>query len=79
MEAQEYWSVYPIFLQGIFSTQRLNLGLLHCRQIRYHPRNQGDPKMGRHGNSQSLETDLQNLDKVESRTEQNVNIPSDTP
>ena len=23
-------------LQGMFSTQRLNLGLLHCRQILYH-------------------------------------------
>ena len=23
-------------LQGIFPTQRLNLGLLHCRQILYH-------------------------------------------
>ena len=24
------------FLQGIFLTQGLNLGLLHCRQILYH-------------------------------------------
>ena len=28
-------------LQGIFLTQRLNLGLLHCRQILYHPSHQG--------------------------------------
>ena len=29
------------FLQGIFSTQRSNLGLLHCRQILYHLSHQG--------------------------------------
>ena len=29
-------------LQGIFLIQRLNLGLLHCRQILYHLRHQ-DP------------------------------------
>ena len=28
-------------LPGIFLTQGLNLGLLHCRQILYHPRHQG--------------------------------------
>ena len=28
-------------LQGIFPTQRLNLGLLHCRQILYHLSHQG--------------------------------------
>ena len=32
---QEYWSGYPFPSQGIFPTQRLNLGLLHCRQILY--------------------------------------------
>ena len=30
-------------LQGIFLTQGLNLGLLHCRQILYHPSHQGSP------------------------------------
>ena len=30
-----------ILLQGIFLTQGLNLGLLHCRQILYHLRYQG--------------------------------------
>ena len=30
-------------LQGTFSTQGLNLGLLHCRQILYHLSNQGTP------------------------------------
>ena len=32
---QEYWSGLPFLLQGIFPTQRLNPGLLHCRQILY--------------------------------------------
>ena len=31
-------------LQGIFPTQGLNLGLLHCRQILYHLSHQGSPK-----------------------------------
>ena len=30
-------------LQGIFPTQGLNPGLLHCRQILYHLSNQGKP------------------------------------
>ena len=30
-------------LQGIFPTQRSNLGLLHCRQILYHLKHQGSP------------------------------------
>ena len=30
-------------LQGIFLTQGLNLGLLHCRQILYHPSHGGSP------------------------------------
>ena len=30
-------------LQGIFPTQRSNLGLLHCRQILYHLSHQGSP------------------------------------
>ena len=30
-------------LQGIFLTQRLNPGLLHCRQILYHLSYQGSP------------------------------------
>ena len=30
-------------LQGIFSTQGSNLGLLHCRQIIYHLSHQGSP------------------------------------
>ena len=33
-------------LQGIFLTQGLNLGLLHCRQILYHLNHQGGPKVG---------------------------------
>ena len=31
-------------LQGVFLTQGLNLGLLHCRQILYHLSHQGSPK-----------------------------------
>ena len=30
---EEYWSELPSLLQGIFPTQGLNLGLLHCRHI----------------------------------------------
>ena len=30
-------------LQGVFSTQGLNPGLLHCRQILYHLHHQGSP------------------------------------
>ena len=41
---QEYWSGMPFLLQGIFLTQRSNLGLLHCRQILYHLSHQGSPK-----------------------------------
>ena len=33
LSGQEYWSGLPFLLQGIFLTQGLNLGLLHCRQI----------------------------------------------
>ena len=32
---QKYWSCHCL-LQGIFSTQGSNPGLLHCRQILYH-------------------------------------------
>ena len=32
---------YHSLLQEIFLTQRLNLGLLHCRQILYHLSHQG--------------------------------------
>ena len=33
-------------LQGIFPTQGLNLGLLHCRQVLYHLSHQGNPRVG---------------------------------
>ena len=36
------WVAIP-FVQGIFLTQGLNLGLLHCRQILYHLSHQGSP------------------------------------
>ena len=32
----DYWNGWPSLLQGLFLTQGLNLGLLHCRQILYH-------------------------------------------
>ena len=32
---QEYWSGCHFLLQGIFLTQGLNSGLLHCRQFLY--------------------------------------------
>ena len=41
-EAQESWSGEPI-LQGIFPTQELNQGLLHCRQILYQLSHNGSP------------------------------------
>ena len=34
---------FHFLLQGIFPTQGLNRGLLHCRQILYHLSNQGSP------------------------------------
>ena len=34
-------------LQGIFWTQGLNPGLLHCRQILYHLSHQGSPSLFR--------------------------------
>ena len=37
---------YPL-LQGIFPTQGLNPGLLHCRRILYHLRYQGSPDEAR--------------------------------
>ena len=40
---QEYWSGL-FLLQGIFQTQGLNPGLLHCGQILYHLSHQGSPK-----------------------------------
>ena len=36
------WVVF-LFSRGIFPTQGLNLGLLHCRQILYHLSHQGSP------------------------------------
>ena len=38
------WAAHP-FLQGVFLTQGLNLGLLHCRQILNHLSHQGRPYM----------------------------------
>ena len=42
---QDHWSDLSShsLLQGISSTQGLNPGLLHCRQILYHPSHQGSP------------------------------------
>ena len=34
---------YHFLLQGIFPTQRLNLGILHCRQILYQLSYKGSP------------------------------------
>ena len=39
------WVVIPL-LQGIFLTQELNLGLLHCRQILYCLSQQGSTRSG---------------------------------
>ena len=40
---QAYRSELHSLLQGIFLTQGLNLGLLHCRQILYCLSHQGSP------------------------------------
>ena len=40
---QEYWSRLSFPLRGIFPTQGLNPGLLHCRQILYCLSHQGNP------------------------------------
>ena len=40
---QGYWSGCHSLLQGIFPTQGLNPGLLHCRQILYCLSHQGSP------------------------------------
>ena len=40
---QEYWSGLPFPSLGIFLTQGLSLGLLHCRQILYCLSHQGSP------------------------------------
>ena len=42
---QEYWSELPFPTSGIFPTQELNLGVLHCRHILYHLSHQGNPKV----------------------------------
>ena len=51
---QEYCSGLPLFSPGIFPTQRLNPGLLNCRQIPYCPSHQGS----------SLQPTLQQTTKV---------------
>ena len=43
---QEYWSVLQFPSQEIFSTQGLNPGLLHCKQILYLLSHQGTPLLG---------------------------------
>ena len=40
---QEYWSGLPFPSPGDLLTQRLNLGLLHCRQTLYRLSHQGSP------------------------------------
>ena len=43
---QEYWHGLPALLQGIFSTQGSNPGLLHCGQILHHLSHEGSPLSG---------------------------------
>ena len=52
---QEYWSGLPFLLQGIFLTQGLNPGLLHCRQIPYCLNHQESTKKEGLPHSQSFE------------------------
>ena len=44
---QEYGMGCHLLLQGIFLTQGLNPGLLHCRQILYCLSHQGNPLQGK--------------------------------
>ena len=41
----DYWSGKPFLFQGIFPTQGLNPGLLHCRWLLYHLSHKGRPKL----------------------------------
>ena len=41
----EYWSGFHFLLQGIFLTQELSPGLLHCRQILYRLSYEGSPEV----------------------------------
>ena len=41
-------------LQGIFSTQELNPGLLHCRQILFQPSYEGSTRVGSHSLLQGI-------------------------
>ena len=43
LSRQESWSGWSFIQQGIFLTQGLNLGLLHCGKILYHLSHQGSP------------------------------------
>ena len=43
---------FHFLLQGIFPTQELNPGLLHCRQILYHLSYQGSPFISHMGKKQ---------------------------
>ena len=45
LSRQGYWSGLPFFFQGIFPTQELNSGLLHCRQILYQLSYEGSPRI----------------------------------
>ena len=44
---QEYWSGCHFLLQGIFPTQGLNLGLLHCTKMLYCLSHQGSGRLQR--------------------------------
>ena len=47
-EPQEYWRGYSLsLLQGIFPTQELNPGVLHCRRLLYQLSCQGSLILGR--------------------------------
>ena len=45
----EYWGDSHSLLQGVFPTQGLSPGLLHCRQILYHLSHQEAPSRGSYG------------------------------
>ena len=44
---QECWGGLPFPSPGIFLTQGLNQGLLHCRWILYHLSHRGSPHLGK--------------------------------
>ena len=66
---QEYWRGYHTHLQGIFPTQRLNLGLLHWRQILHHLSYREAPKQVTHSKKSMPRHNIIKLQKNKDKAE----------